>query len=140
MKRWICALLAAALLALSVPALAAGSGLKEVIMVYEDYDGNRAEQTIDDEATLTELVEMLKRAKKNPGQLDGCTMNSTLFCVLPSGEIYDFAVATDGCPYITDMDNNKTYTLSEADQARLWEIFDLVQETMGYDANSVLNW
>ena len=140
MKRWICALLAAALLALSVPALAAGSGLKEVIMVYEDYDGNRAEQTIDDEATLTELVEMLKRAKKNPGQLDGCTMNSTLFCVVPSGEIYDFAVATDGCPYITDMDNNKTYTLSEADQARLWEIFDLVQETMGYDANSVLNW
>lgn len=140
MKRWICALLAAALLALSVPALAAGSGLKEVIMVYEDYDGNRAEQTIDDEATLTELAEMLKRAKKNPGQLDGCTMNSTLFCVVPSGEIYDFAVATDGCPYITDMDNNKTYTLSEADQARLWEIFDLVQETMGYDANSVLNW
>ena len=140
MKRWICALLAIALLALSVPALAAGSGLKEVIMVYEDYDGNRAEQTIDDEATLTELVEMLKRAKKNPGQLDGCTMNSTLFCVVPSGEIYDFAVATDGCPYITDMDNNKTYTLSEADQARLWEIFDLVQETMGYDANSVLNW
>ncbi|MDO4867231.1 MAG: hypothetical protein Q4C10_11820 [Clostridia bacterium] len=140
MKRWICALLAAALLALSVPALAAGSGLKEVIMVYEDYDGNRAEQTIDDEATLTELAEMLKRAKKNPGQLDGCTMNSTLFCVAPSGEIYDFAVATDGCPYITDMDNDKTYTLSEADQARLWEIFDLVQETMGYDANSVLNW
>ncbi len=140
MKRWICALLAIALLALSVPALAAGSGLKEVIMVYEDYDGNRAEQTIDDEATLTELAEMLKRAKKNPGQLDGCTMNSTLFCVVPSGEIYDFAVATDGCPYITDMDNNKTYTLSEADQARLWEIFDLVQETMGYDANSVLNW
>ena len=140
MKRWICALLAIALLALSVPALAAGSGLKEVIMVYEDNDGNRAEQTIDDEATLTELAEMLKRAKKNPGQLDGCTMNSTLFCVVPSGEIYDFAVATDGCPYITDMDNNKTYTLSEADQARLWEIFDLVQETMGYDANSVLNW
>ena len=140
MKRWICALLAAALLALSVPALAAGSGLKEAIMVYEDYDGNRAEQTIDDEPTLAELAEMLKRAKKNPGQLDGCTMNSTLFCVVPSGEIYDFSVATDGCPYIVDMDNNKTYTLSAEDQARLWEIFDLVQETMGYDANSVLNW
>ena len=100
MKRWICALLAAALLALSVPALAAGSGLKEAIMVYEDYDGNRAEQTIDDEPTLAELAEMLKRAKKNPGQLDGCTMNSTLFCVVPSGEIYDFSVATDGCPYL----------------------------------------
>ena len=140
MKRWICALLAVALLALSVPALAAGSGLKEVIMVYEDYDGNRAEQTIDDEATLTELVEMLKRAKKNPGQLDGCTMNSTLFCVLPSGEIYDFAVATDGCPYITDMVADQTYRLEDADRERLWEIFDLVQETMGYDANSVLNW
>ena len=140
MKRWICALLAVALLALSVPALAAGSGLKEVIMVYEDYDGNRAEQTIDDEATLTELVEMLKRAKKNPGQLDGCTMNSTLFCVLPSGEIYDFAVATDGCPYITDMVADQTYRLEDADRERLWEIFDLVQEVMGYDAATVLGW
>jgi hypothetical protein len=32
------------------------------------------------------------------------------------------------------MGADKTYRFSDADHARLWEIFDLVQETMGYDA------
>lgn len=140
MKRWICALLLAALMALPATALADQAKLKEVLMIYEDYDGNRAEQSVDDAATLKELEDMLVRARKNRAELENCTMNSSLFCMVESGEIFDFAVATDGCPYITDRNTDKTYRLTDEDQARLWEIFDLVQETMGYDASMVLNW
>ena len=78
---------------------------------------------------------MLVRAKKNSAELDNCTMNCTLFCKFGENKLYDFAIATDGCPYMTDMSTNKTYRFSDADHARLWEIFDLVQEAMGYDAS-----
>lgn len=139
MKKWICALLAA-LLALSAAAMAETPKLTEALMIYEDYDGNREEQTVLDEATLAELQDMLVRASKNKAELENCTVNSTLFCTMDNGEIYDFAVATDGCPYITDKRDDQTYRLTDADRERLWEIFDLVQEVMGYDAALVLNW
>ena len=84
-------------------------------MIYEDYDGHRAEQTVNDDETLKELEAMLTRAKKNPAELDNCTMNCTLFCTTKDGEIFDFAVATDGCPYITDRGTDKTYRLTDAD-------------------------
>ncbi len=137
MKRLICALLAG-LLALSASAMAAGK-LTEVTMIYEDYDGQRCEQTVVDNATLKEIQDMLERAYNNKASLENCTMNSTLFCYV-GDKIYDFAVATDGCPYITRLDSNVTYRLTDEDRDRLWEIFDLVQETMGYDAAQVLNW
>ena len=139
MKRIVCALLAAALLATGASALAAAK-LTEITMLYEDYDGNREEQTVVDEATLKELQDMLLRASRNPAELDGCTMNCTLLCTVDDGDIRDFAVATDGCPFITDSITGKTYRLEDADRDRLWEIFDLVQEVMGYDAAAVLNW
>ena len=139
MKRMIAALLALGMLALGASALAE-TRLSEVQMVYEDYDENFANQTVDDPQVLEEIEAMLTRARKNPAQLDGCTMNSTLLCTLKSGEIYDFAVATDGCPFITDRETDKTYRLTDEDQARLWEIFDLIQDTMGYDAALVLDW
>lgn len=139
MKRLICMLLAVSLLAMSASALAAGK-LTEVIMIYEDYDGHRAEQTVNDAETLKELEDMLLRASKHKAELENCTMNSTLFCMLEDGTIYDFAVATDGCPYITRNDKNQTYRLEDADHIRFWEIFDLVQEEMGYDAALVLDW
>ena len=133
MKRWMCALLALCLLALGAGALAENQ-LKEVQMLYEDYDGHWASQTVDDEATVREIEAMLTRAHKNPGTLEGNTMNCTLLCTLKNGEIYDIAVATDGSLFITDMTTDKTYRLTEDDHARLWEIFDVVQEEMGYDA------
>jgi hypothetical protein len=133
MKKWICALLLVSLLATTYGALAA-SKMTEATMIYEDYDGNRCEQTVVDDATLQELQDMLMRAKKNSAELENCTMNSTLFCRFGEDKVYDFAIATDGCPYLTDMGAEKTYRFSDADHARLWEIFDLVQETMGYDA------
>ena len=139
MKRLFCALLAVCLLALSACSLAE-SRLSEALMIYEDYDGQRAEQTVDDEETLQELEDMLLRAAGQPAELEGCTMNCTLFCMLPNGVIYDFAIATDGCPYITDMNTDKTYRLNDEDCIRLWEIFDLVQAVKGYDANELLNW
>ena len=134
----MCALLALLLVALGVGSLAENQ-LKEVQMLYEDYDGHWASQTVDDEATVREIEAMLTRAHKNPGTLEGNTMNCTLLCTLPSGEIYDIAVATDGCPYITDKSTDQTYRLSDADDARLWEIFDIVQEAMGYDAALFMN-
>lgn len=137
MKRMMIALLACALL-LSACALAE-SRLSEAQMMYEDYEENQANQTVNDEATLQELEQMLLRARKNPVKLEGGTMNCTLLCTLRSGELYDIAVATDGRPYITDMTSGKSYQLEEEDQARLWEIFDLVQETMGYDAALVFD-
>ena len=139
MKRLVCALLIALML-LSSAAMAESHKLTEVLMIYEDYDGNREEQTVLDEATLQELQDMLMRARQNKAELENCAVNSTLFCKLENGEIYDFAVATDGCPYITDKRDNQTYRLTDEDRDRLWEIFDLVQEVMGYDAALVLNW
>ena len=133
MKRLICALLLMSLLSVSPGALAAAK-MTEATMIYEDYDGNRCEQTVVDDPTLKELQEMLMRAKKNSAELENCTMNSTLFCKFGEEKLYDFAIATDGCPYLVDNGANKTYRFSEADQQRLWEIFDLVQDTMGYDA------
>ena len=139
MKRMFAALLALCLLALCASALAEAK-LTEVQMIYEDYDENYANQTVTDAATLAELEAMLQRARKNPGELDNCTLNCTLLCTANDGALYDFAVATDGCPFIVDRQTEKVYTLSEEDQARLWEIFDLIQETMGYDAASVFDW
>lgn len=139
MKRTICALLAICLLALALPALAE-TKLSEVQMIYEDYDENYANETVSDEPTLEELEGMLKRARKNPAELDNCTMNCTLLCTDRDGAIYDFAVATDGCPFIMDRSSEKVYRLSDEDQARLWEIFELIRETMGYDAASVFDW
>ena len=138
MKKLICALLAAALiLALGAGALAE-TRLGEVQMEYEDYDDNHVNQTEDDEAVLQEIEDMLRRAKKNPGELDGCTMNCTLLCTTKDGEIFDFAVATDGCAFIMERSTEQVYQLSEEDLNRLWEIFDLVYETMGFDAAMLL--
>lgn len=133
MKKLICALLVVCLAALSAAALAE-SQLSEAQMIYEDYDENYVNQTEEDDAVLQEIEAMLKRAKKNPGELDGCTMNCTLLCTAKTGEIYDFAVATDGCAFIMDRSTEKVYALTEEDLNRLWEIFDLVYDTMGFDA------
>jgi hypothetical protein len=133
LKRLICLLLAVGLLLACSGALAA-SKMTEATMIYEDYDGNRCEQTVVDDATLQELQDMLLRAKKNKGELENCTMNSTLFCRFGEDKVFDFAIATDGCPYLVDNAANKTYRFSDADRDRLWEIFDLVQDAMGYDA------
>jgi hypothetical protein len=133
LKRLICLLLAVGLLLACSGALAA-SKMTEATMIYEDYDGNRCEQTVVDDATLQELEDMLLRAKKNKGELENCTMNSTLFCRFGEDKVFDFAIATDGCPYLVDNAANKTYRFSDADRDRLWEIFDLVQDAMGYDA------
>lgn len=138
MKRMICALMALALL-LGAAATAEGR-IAEALMIYEDYDENRAEQTVDDAATLNELEDMLLRAAKHPAELEGCTLNSTLFCMLPDGELIDFAVATDGCPYIVNNISGQVYALEDADYQRLREIFDVVYAGMGYDAGDILAW
>ena len=138
MKRLICMLLLAGLLAMSTSALASAK-LTEATMIYEDYDGNHADWTVNDDDELKELEEMLTRAKGNKATLDNCTMNCTLLCKVGE-KVIDFAVATDGCPYITDKRDDQTYRLTDEDRDRLWEIFDLVQEVMGYDAALVLNW
>ncbi len=140
MKKTICALLLALVLALSAAALADGGRLSEAVMIYEDYDGSRAEQTIDDETTLTELQWILERTAGNPAKLQSNTMNSTLLCMLPNGSIYDFAIATDGSGYITDMTTDKSYVMEAGDLERFWEIFDVIQQGMGYDASLVLDW
>lgn len=138
MKRLMCALLALGLLALAFGALAEGR-ITDVQMIYEDYDGHFANQTADGADVVKEIEAMLTRARKNPAQLDGCTMNCTLLCTLQNGDIYDIAVATDGCPFITDMTTDKTYRMTDDDMARLWEIFDVIQEEMGYDAALFMN-
>ena len=140
MKKTICALLLALVVALSAAALADGARLTEAVMIYEDYDGNRAEQTIDDETTLTELEWILERTAENPAKLQSNTMNSTLLCMLPNGSIYDFAIATDGSGYITDMTTDKSYLMDAGDLERFWDIFDVIQQGMGYDASLVLDW
>ena len=137
MKRLICALLLAGLLAM-MPAQAAQ--LTEAIMIYEDYDGNRAEWTVSDEGELKELQDMLLRARNNKATLENCTLNCTLMCKIDGEDIVDFAVATDGCPYIVDRGTEQTYRLTDDDQARLWEIFEQVKEAMGYDASVFMEW
>ena len=54
--------------------------------------------------------------------------------------LIDFAVATDGCRYVTDLKHDATYQLSQEDWDRLWDMFEQVQEAMGYDASLVLDW
>lgn len=140
MKKLMIALLLALVAALCTAALADGLKLTEAVMIYEDYDGNRAEQTIDDETTLTELEWILQRAAAHPAKLQSNTMNSTLLCMLSDGGIYDFAIATDGSAFITDMTTDKSYLMEDVDLVRFWEIFDLIQQGMGYDASLVLEW
>ena len=137
MKRLICALLLVGLLAMA-PAQAAE--LTEAIMIYEDYDGNRSEWTVSDDAELKELRDMLLRAKDNKATLENCTLNCTLMCKIDGENIIDFAVATDGCPSIVDRKTDQAYRLTDDDHARLWEIFDQIQEAMGYDASVFMEW
>ena len=137
LKKIVCFAL---VLVLSMGVLSAQAAtLKRAWMEYEDYSGNRAEQSIDDEKTLNELAKILKRAKGNKAKLDGCTVNCTLFCMTESGDIYDFACATDGCPFIQNRANDDTYTLG-VDYQRFWEIFSDIRDGMGVDASSVFNW
>ena len=137
MKKLICAAL---LLVLAASfACAQAATLQRAWMEYEDYSGNRAEQSIEDEKTLNELAKIMKRAKGHKAKLDGCTVNCTLFCMTSSGEIYDFACATDGCPYIQNRADGVTYTLG-VDYQRFWEIFSDIQTGMGVDASAVFNW
>ena len=139
MKRLICMLLLVGLLAASASALAEAK-LTEATMIYEDYDGNHAEQTIDEETSLNELEWILLRASKHPAELQGNTMNCTLLCMLPDGGIYDFAIATDGSALITDMTTDKTYAMEDGDLQRFWELFDIIDLGLGYDANFVFGW
>lgn len=137
MKKLICVML---LMALAVGfASAQPATLKRAWMEYEDYSGNRAEQAIEDEKTLNELSKILKKAKGNRAKLEDCTVNCTLFCMTQSGNIYDFACATDGCPYIQNRADGVTYTLG-VDYQRFWEIFSDIQTGMGVDASAVFNW
>ena len=135
-KRLICTCLLACLLALTATAQAAQ--LERAWMEYEDYSGNRVEQSVEDEKLLTEVAKILKRAKGNPAKLDNCTVNCTLFCLTDDGTIYDFACATDGCPYIQNRDTDDTYNLG-VDYQRFWEIFSDVRDGMGFEASSVFD-
>ena len=126
-------LLMIGLLAASASALAAAK-LTEATMIYEDYDGQRCEQTVVDTATLKEVQDMLERAAKNSATLDNCTMNCTLLCKVGEETLISFAVATDGCPFVTDQESGRTYRLEEDDWARLWQIYEQIQDAMGYDA------
>lgn len=135
LMRTVCAVLV--LLALALPAQAAS--LEKAWMEYEDYSGNGAEQQVEDPQVLEELEKILLTARDNPDQLDGCTLNCTLFCMTPDGNIYDFACATDGCPFIQSVSNGKVYNLG-MDYERFWEIFASVREGMGYDASEVFEW
>ena len=139
MKRLICALLALCLAALGTCALAE-SHLSEIQMIYEDYDGQAANETVTDPEVLEEIENMLLRARMNPTDPDGATMNCTLLCTNESGEIYDFAIATDGRAFVADLTTGKTYLLPEEDLDRLWEIFPLVYDAMGIDAAMFMDW
>ena len=137
MKKLVCVML---LLALAVGlASAQAATLKRAWMEYEDYSGNRAEQSIEDEKTLQELSKILIKAKDNKAKLDGCTVNCTLFCMTESGKIYDFACATDGCPFIQNRADSATYNLG-VNYQRFWEIFSDISTGMGVDASAVFNW
>ena len=133
MKRTLCILLLAIFAVLALPAYAQ-SKLTEATMIYEDYDGNHADWTVNDDEELDELVDMLTRAKKNRATLDNCTMNCTLLCKVGEETLISFAVATDGCPFVTDQESGRTYRLEEDDWARLWQIYEQIQDAMGYDA------
>lgn len=139
MKRLICALLALCLAALGTAALAE-THLSEIQMIYEDYDGQAANETVTDPEVLEEIENMLLRARMNPADPDGATMNCTLLCTNKSGEIYDFAIATDGRSFVADLTTGKTYLLPEEDLDRLWEIFPLVYDAMGIDAAMFMYW
>lgn len=139
MKKAICALLALCLAALGASALAE-TRLSEVQLIYEDYDGNAANETVEDAAVLQEIEEMLLRARMNPADSDGATMNCTLMCTEKSGEIRDFAIATDGRAFVADLTTGKTYLLADEDMDRLWEIFPLVYDAMGFDAALFMDW
>lgn len=132
MKKWLCALLLAALLALPVAALAAG--VTEATLIYEDYDEQHVQQTISDAATLKEIQAILSRAKKNPVDSVEHTMNCTLMCVTDA-DILDFAVATDGSAFIVDNATEQTYAVNADDMDRLWEIFDQVDAGKGLEAD-----
>ena len=130
----------ALVLVLSTGVLSAQAAtLKRAWMEYEDYSGNRAEQSVTDEKTLQELSKILLRAKGNRAKLDGCTVNCTLFCMTESGRIVDFACATDGCPYIQNRANGDTCNLG-VDYQRFWEIFSKIRDGMGLEASAVFNW
>lgn len=137
MKRILCALLLVGLLASLMAAHA--DQLERVWMEYEDYSGNRAEQSVEDAAVLEELEKMLMRAKEHPDEPDGGTQNCTLFCMTDAGDIYDFACSTDGSPLIQSGVNKGVYNLG-VDYQRFWEIFSEVREGMGYDASEVFDW
>ena len=135
-KRLICAALMAAMMLF---ATAQATSLERVWMEYEDYSGNRAEQSVEDAAVLEELEKMLMRAKEHPDEPDGGTQNCTLFCMTDAGDIYDFACSTDGSPLIQSGVNKGVYNLG-VDYQRFWEIFSEVREGMGYDASEVFDW
>lgn len=131
MKKWLCALLVAALLAAG-SALAAG--ITEATLIYEDYDGAHVQQTVSDAALLKELQQILARAKKNPvGEVEH-TMNCTLMCIT-NEDILDFAVATDGSAFIVDNATEQTYAVNADDMDRLWEIYDQVNAGLGVEAD-----
>lgn len=131
MKKWICALLLAALL-LTPTALAAV--ITEATMVYEEEDNLQTQQTVTDAALLSELEGMLQTARQNPVSSDGeHSMNCTLLC-MTAEDILDFAVATDGSAFITDNATEITYAVDANDMDRLWEIFGEVKAGMGVEA------
>ena len=138
LNKHICAALLAALL-LAVGVVAQASSFERAWMEYEDYSDGHADQIIEDPETLATLEDILLRASENPAELDGCTVNCTLFCETDSGKIYDFACATDGCPYIQNRANNDTYTLG-VDYQSFWDIFSEVRDGMGLEGSAVFNW
>ena len=135
MKKLIC--IVAAMVMLCAGAQAAS--IKQAWMEYEDYSGARAEQQVEDFQALGEIENILLRARDNPDQLDGCTQNCTLFVMTEDGSIYDFACATDGCPFIQSGADGKVYNLG-VDYQRFWEIFGGVKTGMGFDASDVFEW
>ena len=134
MKKLMCALMVLVLAAGFASAQA--SVLEQAWMVYEDYSGNRAEQTVMDEPTLDVIEDILLAARNCPAQIEDCTLNCTLFVQVKGGDIYDFACATDGCPFIQNRDTDDAYTLGD-DYQRFWAIFSQIRQGMGVDAGLV---
>ena len=134
MNKLICIALLVALM-LSVTAVAHAAAFERAWMEYEDYSDGRAEQSVEDPDALIRLEEILLRAKDNPADLDGATINCTLFCMTPDGEIFDFACATNGTPIIVNGSTGKVYSLT-TDYDAFWDIFHEVRDGMGFDAAS----
>ena len=132
MKKRICALMLAALLAMTAPALA--DAINEATLIYEDYDGNHAQQTITDRILLEEIQAILSRARQNPVEDIEHTMNSTLMCVTDS-DIIDFSVATDGSAFIINNATEQAYAVNADDMDRLWAIYDQVDASKGIEAD-----